>query len=79
MLDFEHIIKVGLGEIRGEWMDNKRRQVFKETFGQEPKFDANFDPKSGLAKDFIEARKLVNDAEEYNIFAELISQTVDTL
>ena len=70
---------IALGEFRGEFMANKRRQAFKLAFGREPNFTSNFHPKSNLPIDFIEAKLLVDEEELYLNFISIAKEAIEHL
>jgi hypothetical protein len=64
-----------LGELRGIYMAERRRQAFRVAYGREPAFKAELMPDD----DFVRAYRLVNIQEAYRDFDRLVRTDLDEL
>lgn len=68
-----------LGELRGEYMAQRRREAYKAQYDEEPDFTSKLHPVSGISEDFVLASKLIDTEVEFAKFASLVAEALNSL
>lgn len=69
---------MGIGELRGNFMADKRKEAFRKAYAKEPNFHQDFGNKD-IETDFAKACKLIDTNSLYEEFDNLIRQKLDAL
>lgn len=69
---------MSIGELRGNFMAEKRKEAFRKAYAKEPNFHQDFDNKD-IETDFAKACKLIDANSLYEEFDNLIRQKLDIL
>lgn len=71
--------KISLGELRGNFMAEKRRQAFLNKYNQEPEFNKHHEQHIHSKSDFIKACELISTEELYKEFNNFINKLMNEL
>lgn len=74
-------LNINIGEMRGDFMAEKRRQAFIKVYNKEPNWFMSPQDENGklVRTDFIKACELVNMQESYQEFENLVLAKLEQL